>query len=222
MMRRPSLSCGRWWRFVCTECPYDVIMTLASLLWLFTTLYFYFQLPACGSLCVNLISNPSSRPVTNKFLCHGERYTEFPSIPDSTELLECPFQFFSEFPDGTFENKEYLTAIDVSVGRLETIRRDNFPGGQVTTVFQCFQMQSSGWYTQRNILWPHPKLESYWSLPQPELCVYFRTVWVFGAFNGAKDQWHCTELWPIYLEVDPGTTSWNSGWKQMWPSRTRP
>ena len=65
-----------------------------------------------------------------KYLCHGERYTEFPTIPDSTELLECPFQFFSEFPRGTFRNKEYLTVIDVSVGRLETISTDTFEGAR--------------------------------------------------------------------------------------------
>ena len=72
-----------------------------------------------------------------KFLCHGERYTEFPSIPDATEQLECPYQFFTQFPAGTFEDKQYLTAIDVSVGRLETLNRDTFKGARSLQSFNA-------------------------------------------------------------------------------------
>ena len=73
----------------------------------------------------------------DKFLCHGERYTTFPTIPDSTELLECPFQFFTEFPQGTFRNKAYLQVIDVSVGRLETLSRDTFEGANFLQSFNA-------------------------------------------------------------------------------------
>ena len=27
MISRPTLSCSHWWKFVCTECPHDIIMT---------------------------------------------------------------------------------------------------------------------------------------------------------------------------------------------------
>ena len=73
----------------------------------------------------------------SKFLCHGERYTTFPVIPDSTELLECPFQFFTEFLSETFRNKTHLSAIDVSVGRLETLSRDTFKGAKSLQSFNA-------------------------------------------------------------------------------------
>ena len=72
-----------------------------------------------------------------KFLCHGERYTTFPPIPDQTELLECPFQIFSEFPPGTFRNKAHLSTIDVSVGRLETLSSDTFKGAKSLQSFNA-------------------------------------------------------------------------------------
>ena len=63
-----------------------------------------------------------------KFYCHGEHYTVFPPIPDSTELIICPSKFFKEFPPGVFMHKPDLLSIDVSNGSLETLNKDTFEG----------------------------------------------------------------------------------------------
>ena len=66
----------------------------------------------------------------NKFLCQGEHYEVFPALPDDVEVLDCPSQFFTEFPAGTFENKSHLLNIDISNGSLETLNKDTLKGAK--------------------------------------------------------------------------------------------
>ena len=80
----------------------------------------------------------------NKFLCQGEHYEVFPKLPDNVEILECPSQFFTEFPDGTFENKSNLSAIDVSNGSLETLSKDTLSGAKSLQAFNAADCNIQG------------------------------------------------------------------------------
>ena len=73
----------------------------------------------------------------NKFLCQGEHYEVFPKLPNDVEILECPSQFFTEFPAGTFENKSHLSAIDIPNGKLEILSRDTFEGAKSLWYFNA-------------------------------------------------------------------------------------
>ena len=75
----------------------------------------------------------------DKFLCHGEQYNIFPAsaLKNTTELIECPSQFFGEFPAGTFKHKPYLLSIGISNGSLETIGKDTFQGAKSLQYFNA-------------------------------------------------------------------------------------
>ena len=90
----------------------------------------------------------------DKFLCHGERYKIFPAtaLKNTTELIECPSQIFSEFPIGTFKQKSYLLSIDVSNGSLDTLNSDTLQGAKSLQYFNASRCAIRGKNTQRNIL----------------------------------------------------------------------
>ena len=75
----------------------------------------------------------------DKFLCHGEQYNIFPAsaLKNTTELIECPSQFFSEFPAGTFKHKPFLLSIGISNGSLETLGKDTFEGAKSLQYFNA-------------------------------------------------------------------------------------
>ena len=79
-----------------------------------------------------------------KFYCHGERFTVFPLIPDSTEVIKCPSQSFKEFPTGAFLNKSGVLSIDVSNGSLETLSKDTFKGAGYLRSFNASKCNIRG------------------------------------------------------------------------------
>ena len=80
----------------------------------------------------------------HKFLCKGEHYEVFPTLPDDLEILDCPSQFFTEFPTGTFENKSHLLTIDVSNCSLETLGQDTFNGAKSLQSFNAANCNLQG------------------------------------------------------------------------------
>ena len=80
----------------------------------------------------------------NKFLCQGEHYEVFPALPDDVEVLDCPSQFFTKFPTGTFKNKGHLLAIDISNSSLETISKDTFKGAKSLQSFNAASCNLQG------------------------------------------------------------------------------
>ena len=82
----------------------------------------------------------------DKFLCHGEQYKIFPAsaLKNTTELIECPSQFFGEFPTGTFKHKPHLLSIGISNGSLETIGKDTFEGAKSLQYFNASRCALQG------------------------------------------------------------------------------
>ena len=94
-----------------------------------------------------------------KLYCQGERYTEFPAtyVTAETELVVCGFQFFTEFPVGTFSNMPYLLALDVSCGSLEKLSKQTFQGASNLRYLNISGSELHG----EIFLQPHPRFNVY-------------------------------------------------------------
>ena len=73
----------------------------------------------------------------NKFLCQGEHYEVFPTLPDDVEVVECQSQFFTEFPTGTFKKTSLLLTMDVSNSSLQILQKDTFEGAKSLQYFNA-------------------------------------------------------------------------------------
>ena len=74
----------------------------------------------------------------NKFLCQGEYYDVFPTLPDDVEVVECQSQSLIEFPTwGTFKKTSLLLTLDISNGSLETLDKDTFEGAKSPQYFNA-------------------------------------------------------------------------------------
>ena len=95
-----------------------------------------------------------------RFYCYGNLYTVFPRIPDTTELISCPSQFFTEFPAGAFINKPDLLSIDVSNGSLQTLSRDTFKGANNLHYFNASHCNLNGIIPRETFCDHAPELRS--------------------------------------------------------------